>query len=98
MFSIFGEWKEGFVVKLRGGGEEVGVMKMKMKRWQELNHEVLGNHIMHFLSFFFFSRLWDFVRSFKIGSDIIRFAFLQQFSTWCEKWRQVGQEWCWETR
>lgn len=33
MFSICGGWKEGFVVKLRGGGEEVGVMKVKMKTW-----------------------------------------------------------------
>ena len=33
--------------KLRGGGEEAAVKKIKM--WQALNHEVLGNQIMHFL-------------------------------------------------
>jgi len=47
MFSVFGEWNEGVVPKLRGGGEEAAVTKMKT--WQALNHEVRGNQIMHFL-------------------------------------------------
>ena len=66
MFRVFGEWNEGVVPKLRGGGEEAAVMKMKT--WQALNHEDLGNQIMHFLLLFFalFIRPWDFVRSFKI--------------------------------
>lgn len=41
--------------------------------------------------FFFFTRLWDFVRSFKVGSDIVRFAFLQQFSAWCEEGCKYGR-------
>ena len=67
MFRVFGEWNEGVVPKLRGGGEEAAVTKMKT--WQARNHEVLGNQIMHFLLLLFFALLirpWDFVRSYKI--------------------------------
>lgn len=57
-----------------------------MKWLAGLNREVLGSLVKHFLLFFFISNIWDPVKSFRLGSDMIRFIFMQQFSIECEGW------------
>lgn len=70
MFSTFEEMTKGQCGwSSERGGEELGVMKM-MKRWAGA-----WNHVKHFL--LFASNNWDLVSSFKLGSDMIRLAFLQ---------------------
>lgn len=68
-----GAWRQGWERRVRHEDED---------EWLAvLNHEVRGSHVKHLLLFFFLtSNIWDPVRSFKLGRDMIRFIFMQQFS------------------
>lgn len=71
MFSTFEEMTEGQCGwSSERGGEELGVMKM-MKRLAEFGI------MLNIFFFLFASNNWDLVSSFKLRSDMIRFAFLQ---------------------
>lgn len=79
--SVAGAWRQGWERRVRG-------WRWRQSGWQGSTMKYLGVTLSIFWFFFLTSNIWDpeTVRGFKLGSDVIRFIFIKQFSIECEAW------------